>query len=205
MSLLKEIVVWISMLLKKFPLLINDSYNFREIITSFRTLPKKKTKKHWLLQQQQKHCLFLRDYLSEIFQTSSVDKSEFLLPNIHRGEKAYKGRGIKEWDLETGANPEDQGFRGLPPQQQNVKAVSIWHCTATTTPHNCCPNWYAEQSHKDGVHSSTVGKQQKQKKSNSLSLAQHHLPALDLFWDSFFVRVQLTSLLLIWPGLLIFW
>ena len=57
-------------------------------------------------------------------------------------------------------------------------------------------------SHKDNVHSSTVtvAKQLNQKKSNSLSLAQHHLPALDLFWDSFFVRVQLTSLL-ISPGL----
>ena len=35
----------------------------------------------------------------------------------------------------------------------------------------------------------------------SLSVAQHHLPALDLFWASFFVRVQLTSLFLISLGL----
>ena len=54
-------------------------------------------------------------------------------------------------------------------------------------------------SHKDNVCSSAVGKQLKQKKSNSQ--AQLHLPALDLFWVSFFVRVQLTSLLLISPGL----
>lgn len=84
------------MLLKKFPLLVNDSYNFREIyyiITSFRTLPKKTTKNTLAFATTKKHCLFLRDYLSEIFQTLSVDKSEFLLPNIHRGEKAYKGRG----------------------------------------------------------------------------------------------------------------
>ena len=33
------------------------------------------------------------------------------------------------------------------------------------------------------------------------SLAQHHHPALDVFWADFFVRVQLTSLLLISPGL----
>ena len=39
------------------------------------------------------------------------------------------------------------------------------------------------------------------KRSPALSIAQHHLPALDLFWASFFVRVQLTSLLLISPGL----
>ena len=39
------------------------------------------------------------------------------------------------------------------------------------------------------------------KRSPALFLAQHHLPALDLFWASFFVRVQFTSLLLISPGL----
>ena len=55
------------------------------------------------------------------------------------------------------------------------------------------------------VRSSADGKQLKQKKSNSLSPAQHHLPALDLFWASFFVRVQLTSLLLISPGLCWSW
>ena len=56
-----------------------------------------------------------------------------------------------------------------------------------------------QNSHKDNVRSSAVGKQLKQKKSNSL--AQLHVPALGLFWASFFVRVQLTSLLLSSPGL----
>ena len=56
-----------------------------------------------------------------------------------------------------------------------------------------------QSSYKDNARSSAVGNQPKQKKSNSL--AQHHLPALDLFWASFFVRVRLTSLLLISPGL----
>ena len=77
-----------------------------------------------------------------------------------------------------------------------------------------------QNSHKDNVRSSAVGKQLKQKKSNSQ--AELHLPALDLFWanswvqhlwvlllispgpaeaSNFFVRVQLTSLLLISPGL----
>ena len=70
-----------------------------------------------------------------------------------------------------------------------------------------CPSGIAqrppEHSHKDSVRSSAVGKQLKQTKSNSLSLslAQLHLPTLDLFWANFFVRVQLTSLLLISPGL----
>ena len=70
--------------------------------------------------------------------------------------------------------------RGPTPEQQNVKAVSVRHCAATTAAHNCCPNCYAEQSHKDNVRSSAGGKQLKQKKSNSLSLSlgQYHLPAL---------------------------
>jgi len=58
-----------------------------------------------------------------------------------------------------------------------------------------------QNSHKDNVRSSAGGKQLKQQKSNSLSLARHHLPALDLFRASFFVRVQLTSLLSISPAL----
>ena len=58
-----------------------------------------------------------------------------------------------------------------------------------------------QNSHKDNVCGSTIGKQLKQKKSNSLSIAHHHLPALDLFWAGYFLRVQLTSLLLISPGL----
>ena len=39
------------------------------------------------------------------------------------------------------------------------------------------------------------------KKSSSLYIAHHHLLALDLVWASFFLRVQLISLLLISPGL----
>ena len=58
-------------------------------------------------------------------------------------------RETEEWNLKTGANPEDQICRGPPPEQQNVEAVSIRHCAVTTTPRNCCPNCYAEQSHKD--------------------------------------------------------
>ena len=77
--------------------------------------------------------------------------------------------------------------------------MSVRHCAVTTAPYSCCPNCYAGQSHKDNVRSSADGKRLKQKKSNSL--AQLHLPALGLFWASFFVRIQLTSLFLISPGL----
>ena len=71
--------------------------------------------------------------------------------------------GIEECDLKTGTNLEGKGCHGLPPEQQDVKAVSVWHCAATTAPRNCCLNSYAEQSHKDDVRSSAVGKQLKQK------------------------------------------
>ena len=111
-------------------------------------------------------------------------------------------RDRNEWEKgDRRAKPQNrgQGCHGLPLEQQNVKAVPVRHCTVTTTPHNCCPNCYAEQSHKDNVRSSAIGKQLKQRKSNSP--VQHHLPALDLFWASLFMRVQLTSLLLISPGL----
>ena len=79
----------------------------------------------------------------------------------------YKGRGRggkgkkEESRLETGANPEDQGCRGPPPEQHNIKAASARQCVATTVPGNCCPNCYAEQSHKDNVRSSAVGKKKK--------------------------------------------
>ena len=102
------------------------------------------------------------------------------------------GRGKEEWNLKTGTNPEDQGCRGPPPEQKNVTAVSAQHCTATTVPCNCCPNCYAEQSHRDNVCSSTVGKQLKQKKSNSQ--AQLSLPALDLFWADLWVQLHLPPL-----------
>ena len=75
-------------------------------------------------------------------------------------------------------------------------AVSVQHCAATTTPRSCCPNYYAEQSHKDSVCSSAVGKQLKQKKCNSL--AQLHLPALDLFWANFRVQHHVPPLDLAW-------
>ena len=111
-------------------------------------------------------------------------------------------RRTEEWNLETGANLKDWGCHGLPPEQQDVKAVSVLHCAAITAPCNCCSNCCAEQSHKDNVHSSIAGETTEAKEVQlSLSIAQHHLPALDLFWASFFMRVQLTSLLLISPGL----
>ena len=82
--------------------------------------------------------------------------------------------------------------------RMSIKAVSVRHCAATTAPRNCCP---AEQSHNDYARSSAVGKQLKQKNPYSLCVAQHLIPPLDPFWASFFLRVQLTSLPLISPGL----
>ena len=133
---------------------------------------------------------------------------------IRDGDKCERGK--EEWNLETNTELQDQGCHGPPPEQQNVTAVSAQHCTATTIPCNCCLNCYAEQSHKDNIRSSAIGKQLKQKKS--YLQAQLHLPILGLTWGSsttslllispglaeasyFFVIVQLISLLLISPGL----
>ena len=104
-------------------------------------------------------------------------------------------RGTEELNLKTGANPEDRGCRGPPPEQKII-------LSSVRPPHHAVAVPTAMQnSHKDNARISAVGKQLKQKKSSSLSVAPHHLPALDLFWASFFVRVQLISLLLISPGL----
>ena len=94
----------------------------------------------------------------------------------------------------TGANPEDQGCHGPPPEQQNVKAVAVRHCAATTAPRNYCPNCYAEQSH--NVRSFAVEKRLKQKKSKPL--AQQHLLALYLFWANLWVQHHLPPLDLAW-------
>ena len=60
-------------------------------------------------------------------------------------------KGTEEQNLETGTNPEDQGCDGPLPEQQDVKAVSVQQCAASTAPQNCCSNCYAEQNHKDNV------------------------------------------------------
>ena len=54
-------------------------------------------------------------------------------------------KGTEELNLETGANPKDQGCRGPPPEQQDVKAVSARHCAITIETRNFRPNCYAEQ------------------------------------------------------------
>ena len=102
----------------------------------------------------------------------------------------------------------------------SVKAVSPCHCTATSVLCISCFSCYTEQSYKDHVHSMAVEEQLKQKKSNFQSPAPppcsrsllgfpegpapppsswSHLDPQKCW--TFFVRVQLTSLLLISPGL----
>ena len=100
-------------------------------------------------------------------------------------------RGTEEWNLETGANPEDQGCRGPPPEPQRPQHHG-----------NCCPICYAEQGH--NVMTMSVAPllgNNRSRRSPTLSIAQHHLPVLGLFFANFLLRVQLTSLLLISPGL----
>ena len=96
-------------------------------------------------------------------------------------------RGTEVWNLETRANLEDQGCRGPPPEQQNVRAVSVQHWAATTAPRNCCPNCYSEQSHKDNVRSSAVG-ETTEAKSPTLQLSSTSLllisSGLTSSWES---------------------
>ena len=126
-----------------------------------------------------------------------------LLLNIHRGDRPI--RGGDKWE---------KGDSRVKPwnRWQPRRPRLLWTATRTTG----CYGSVRQALHSDhrttqllsqllcrtvtkSVRSSAVGKQLKQKKSNSP--AQLHLLALDLFWASFFVRVQLTCFLLISPGL----
>ena len=90
----------------------------------------------------------------------------------------------------TAARTTDSSYR-----MSLSKAVprSVRHCAATTAPRSCCPNCYAERQSQVKT-MSAVGKQLKQKKSNSLYPSTTCKSSF--FWASFFVRVQLTSLAL---------
>ena len=82
-----------------------------------------------------------------------------------------------------------------------LKAMSGRHCVATTAPRNCCPSMQNRVTKTMSVAPPLGNNWSKRSPTFSHSLAQHHLSALDLLWANFFVRVQLTSLLLISPGL----
>ena len=104
-------------------------------------------------------------------------------------------RGTKEWNLETGANPEDQGCCG----PGAVTAENNRQCPsgiAQRPPHHATavPTAMQNRVTKKNVRSSAVGKQLKQKKSSSLSSPALYLPALDLsVWASFFVTASSSS------------
>ena len=107
------------------------------------------------------------------------------------------GKGRKK--SETSKQAPTRKTKDAMDRRQNKK--KLWQCPsgiAQRPPHHAVAVPTAMNSHKDNFRSSAVGKQLKQKKSNSQ--AQLHLPALDLFWANFFMRVRLTSLL-ISPGL----
>ena len=156
----------------------NDPLNMRDKVT--RQHPQTTT---FLKRRESQSRIELRSFCLPLGQTGSLQLSGqererlccLMSTEVRRPIYSISDgkRGTEERNLKTGAKLEDQGCRGLPPEQQNVTAVSARPCAATTAPRNCCPNSYAEQSHKDNVRSSAAGKQLKQKKSNSLSLAQH--------------------------------
>ena len=94
--------------------------------------------------------------------SQGVRKSETLLLKVHGGEKAFWGRGRVEKKGDRRVKPRNRRQPGKPrlpwTHRQNQK-ISVRHCAATTAPRRCCPNCYAEQSHKDNIRSSAAGKQ----------------------------------------------
>ena len=102
-------------------------------------------------------------------------------------------RGTEEWNLETGANPEDQGCRGPPPEQHLPSIVQQlpYHAIAVST---------AMQNRVTKTMSVAppLGDNWSEKKSNSQ--AQLHLPALDLFWALLWVQHHLPPLDLTWTS-----
>ena len=154
-------------------------------------------------------AVFFSLFFSVYLPTSVLTSCKFMLEKriccLKSTEANRPIRGGDEWEIRTEEwiktsrqAPTWKTKNAVDRHQNNkmLKAVSVRHCAATTAPRNCCPNYYSEQSHKDNVRSSADAKQLKQKKSNSQ--ARLHLPALDL-------RVQLTFLLLISPGLCHAW
>ena len=132
--------------------------------------------------------------------------SEFLQLNVHGGEKACYGRGRMgkgRQKSETSKQAPTRKTEAAVDRRQNNRMLRQ------------CPSGIAQrpQHHAIAVQTAMQNRVTKtmsvppplgnscSKRSPALPLAQHHLPALDLFWASFFVRVQLTSLLLISPEL----
>ena len=137
---------------------------------------------------------------------------------IRDGDKG--GRGTKEWRLNRRHQP---GRPRMPwtaaRTTKMLRQCPLRHCAATRVPRNYFPNCCAEQSHKDNVRSSAVGKQLTQKKSNfQAQLHSLFLISSGLTWGSstislllippgpakasyFFMRVHLTSFLYVSPGL----
>ena len=129
-----------------------------------------------------------------------------MLLNVHGGEKAYWGRG------RVGKGGQKSETSKQAPARRTKAAVDRRQNNRMLRQ---CPSGIAQRPPHHAIAVPTVMQNRVtktmsvppplgnscSKRSPALPLAQHHLPALDLFWASFFVRVQLTSLLLISPGL----
>ena len=141
------------------------------------------THAHWLTTESSSCCL-----------TSTEARKP-----VRDGDEWEKGdRRLSETSKQWGANPEDQGCRGPPPERQNVKAVSVRHCAgATARPRPVAvPTAMQNRVTKTLSVAPPLGNNWKrQKKSNSLS--SRLLISSGLASS----RFQPTSLLLISPGL----
>ena len=96
-----------------------------------------------------------------------------------KGDRRVKPRNRRQTRKTKAAVDRRQNNRMLRQCPSGIAQRPPHHPTAVPTA--------MQNSHKDNGRSSAVMKQLKQKKSNPQ--AQLHLPALDLFWANFFVRV----------------
>ena len=137
----------------------------------------------------------------------TLQGSEFLLLHVPGGKKAYYrwgrvGKGVQKSEISKQV-PTRKTKAAVDRCQNNRMLRQCLASIAQQPPHHTIvvPTSMQNRVIKTMSIALPLGNNQN-KRSPTLSLAQHHLPALDLFWASFFVRVQLTSLLLISPGLL---
>ena len=96
------------------------------------------------------------EYMTNIGKGIILLKSTEARWPIRDGDKG--GRGKSEDSRQAPARKTKAAVDRRQKNRMLIKAESTRHCAVTTVQRNCCPNCYAEQSHKDNVRSSAVGK-----------------------------------------------
>ena len=140
--------------------------------------------------QRQAPCMQLKQH------KGGKGVSEVLLLNIHGGQKAYYG--CRQKSETSKLAPTWKTKAAVDRCQKNRMLRQCLSGIARQPPHHTTAVPTATQNRVTMSIAPPLGNNWSKR---SPTLSQHHLPALDLFWASFFMRVQLTSLLLISPGL----